>query len=248
MSYDHGRFVWFELVTDDADRAKPFYAEVMGWKHTEMDMPGGVKYPMFLAGETPLGGYAPPPKTDLPTHWVSYVSVDDVDAAAERVESAGGKILMDAFNAPGVGRMQPVADPEGAAFFLFKGETQDNDAATGAGSIHWNELMSKDPEKTIAFYRDVLGYEVETRQMPQGPYYVLKNGNEMRGGVMKLPVDAPSHWMQYVTVDDCDAALKRAKQNGGEIIGEVMDVEGVGRFAHLRDPLGAHIGVITPAS
>jgi predicted enzyme related to lactoylglutathione lyase len=247
MSYDNGRFVWFELVTDQADRAKAFYAEVLGWQHGEMEMPGGMKYPLITAGGVPLGGYAPPP-ADLPPHWVSYVSVDDVDAAAKRVVEAGGKTLMDAFDAPGVGRMQPVADPEGAAFFLFHADNGDSNAAQGQGAFHWNELMCEDPEAAAAFYAKVVGYSADTMEMPQGPYRILKNGENMRGGIMKLPVDAPAHWLQYFQVDDCDAAVARAKSNGGEVLGEIMEVEGVGRFAHIRDPLGAHVGLIKPAA
>ena len=212
-----------------------------------MDMPGGVKYPMFLAGETPIGGYAPPP-AEVPPHWVSYVSVDDVDAAAQRVVEAGGKTLMDAFDAPGVGRMQPAADPEGAVFFLFKGETNDADAPSGAGAMHWNELLCQDPEKELAFYRKVLGYDADTMDMPQGPYHILKNGEAMRGGVMKAPFEGHSQWLQYITVDDCDAALERAKRHGGEVVSDIMEVDGIGRFAHIRDPLGAYVAVIAPAN
>lgn len=49
-------------------------------------------------------------------------------------------------------------------------------------------------------------------------------------------------------MDDCDQTLARAKQNGATIIAEPVDVEGVGRFGILRDPLGGVIGVIKPAS
>ena len=39
MAYDYGRFVWFELVADNKNKAKAFYAEVMGWTVKEIDMP-----------------------------------------------------------------------------------------------------------------------------------------------------------------------------------------------------------------
>ena len=32
MSYEHGRFVWFELLTKDVDRATSFYPETLPWK------------------------------------------------------------------------------------------------------------------------------------------------------------------------------------------------------------------------
>lgn len=58
----------------------------------------------------------------------------------------------------------------------------------------------------------------------------------------------PTMWLQYVTVDDCDETLTRAKQNGATVIAEPVDAEGVGRFCILRDPLGGMIGVIRPVS
>ena len=53
---------------------------------------------------------------------------------------------------------------------------------------------------------------------------------------------------RYITVDDCDETLARAKQNGATVISDPVDAEGVGRFGILRDPLGGMIGVIKPAS
>lgn len=247
MTYDYGRFVWFEHLSNDEARAAGFYGETVGWKTQSMPMPQGA-YTMIVAGENTIAGYSKPPKDGIPPHWVSYVSVEDVDATAKKVIANGGKALMDAFDIPGVGRMQPVADPFGAAFFLFHGAEGDRPAAEGAGAFHWNELMTTEPEKAVDFYEKVLGYTHETMEMPEGTYFVLKNGDAMRGGVMKKPMaEAPNTWFQYVTVDDCDAAVERAKKNGGTPLGEPMDVPGVGRFAHLKDPVGAAIGVITPA-
>ena len=53
-------------------------------------------------------------------------------------------------------------------------------------------------------------------------------------------------WLQYVAVDDCDATLGRAQQNGATIVAQPVDA-GPGRFAILRDPLGGMIGVIKPS-
>lgn len=247
-NYDNGRFVWFELLTNDTDAAYNFYGEVVGWKAAPMDMPGGVTYAAFKTGETPVGGFTKPPQDSIPPHWVSYVSVDDVDATAEKVVANGGKALMDAFDVPNVGRMQPVADPHGAAFFLFKGANGDAPGAEGPGSFHWNELLSADPEAAVAFYEKTLGYTHETMDMPGGTYFVLKNGDKPRGGVVKPEAGAaPGAWTQYVTVDDCDACVARAEANGGKVLTPAMTVPGVGRFAIIADPEGAKIGVMKPA-
>ncbi|HMR75410.1 MAG TPA: VOC family protein [Polyangiaceae bacterium] len=249
MAYDHGRFVWFELVTKDHAKAKAFYPELFGWKLEPMQMADGSSYPMLKAGGAPVGGFMTPPKDGIPPHWVSYVSVADVNASAKKVVAAGGKTLMDAMDVPGVGRIQPVTDPQGGAFMLFRGETEDHDAVKGPGSFHWNELWAKDTAAALKFYSDVLGYSHDVMDMPNGKYYVLKNGDSPRGGLMQSPdPKVPQMWLQYVEVADTDDAVKRAVARGAKQHGETMQVEGVGRFAILQDSLGAVIGVIKPAN
>jgi len=247
MSYDHGRFVWFELLTKDIDKAKSFYLETLPWKVEPMSMQDGSTY-QLLKASAPFGGFMSP-RGDVPTAWVSYVSVADVDATAKKIKKAGGTLHMDAFDVPGVGRMQPVSDPHGGMLCLFKGATGDPDKVEGLGAVHWNELWTQDPEASLAFYEGVFGYTHDAMKMPNGTYYMLKHRDQMRGGMLQAPSsDIPTMWLQYVTVADCDAALARAKKNGATIVAEPVDAQGVGRFGIFRDPLGGSIGVIKPAS
>lgn len=247
MSYEHGRFVWFELHTKDIDRAVSFYPETLPWRIEPTKMQAGPDYWMIQAGEAGIGGVMSPPG-EVPTAWVSYVSVADVDATAKKVVAAGGTTHIDAFDVPGVGRMQPVSDGQGGTFCLFKGETGDPPRVEGPGSLHWNELWTQDPQASLAFYQKALGYTHEEMSMPNGTYYIFKDGENMRGGMLQAPSsDIPTMWLQYITVEDCDETLARAKKNEATVIAEPMDAE-PGRFAILRDPLGAMIGVIKPAS
>ncbi len=248
MSYEHGRFVWFELQTKEVAKATSFYPEALPWRIEPMSMQDGSLYTMIKVGEAGIGGILSPP-ADVPTAWMSYVSVADVDETAKKITAAGGTTPMDAFDVPGVGRMQPASDPQGGMFSLFKAETADPQRVEGPGSLHWNELWTQDPKASLAFYESALGYTHEEMTMPNGTYYILKDGDDPRGGVLQAPSsDIPTMWLQYITVDDCDAALARAKQNGATVVAEPVDAEGVGRFGIFRDPLGGMIGVIKPAS
>ena len=247
MSYDHGRFVWFELMTKHKDKAAAFYPETLPWAVTPTPMQDGSTYSMITANDTGIGGLLAP-NVEMPTHWVSYVSVKDVDACAAKVKAAGGSLPMEAFDVPGVGRVQPALDPHGGGFCLFKGETGDPPPFEGPGSFHWNELWTQDPQASLRFYESVLDYTHQEMEMPNGTYYVLNQGEQPRGGVIQAPSsDVPTMWLQYVAVDNCDGTLERAKQHGASVVAEPVDAEGVGRFGILRDPLGGMIGVITPA-
>jgi hypothetical protein len=55
----------------------------------------------------------------VPPHWLVYITVDDVDASADKVTKHGGKILMPAIDVPNVGRFVVIADPQGAAIALM---------------------------------------------------------------------------------------------------------------------------------
>ena len=247
MTRDVGRFIWFELITEDIDRATAFYAELFGWNIASVEMPNGMRYPLISVGKAPIGGIMRPPVESMPSHWMSYVSVDEVDATARRVVAAGGKALADAFDVPGYGRVQTVQDPHGGVFGLWRGVEGDVDAPRGTGSFHWNELWTTDPEATVGFYETVLGYAHDVNPMPMGEYFILRSGDVWRGGVMGLPVPGvPPMWMKYVAVDDCDAAVARAKKGGGRMLSEPTEMSGVGRFAVVMDPGNAAIGLVEP--
>ena len=55
MVNSHGRFVWYELMTTDADIAKAFYASVVGWGARDASMPGSA-YSLFTVGDSPVAG------------------------------------------------------------------------------------------------------------------------------------------------------------------------------------------------
>jgi hypothetical protein len=247
MSKLFGKFVWFECVTPDADKAKAFYGEVLGWKVQEHPM-GDRSYAMIAVDGAPVGGYAEP-QGGAPPHWTSYVSVQDCDATAKKVVKAGGKLLVESFDVPEVGRMAMLADPQGASFWLLQSIGDDAaDAPSTEGRFHWNELWAKDGNEAASFYADVLGYQIKEMPMPTGAYHVLERDGVPRGGIMTSPrSDVPPMWLPYVTVEDCDATVKRAEKLGAEVQAPPSDIPEVGRFAILTDPIGATFAIIKPA-
>lgn len=125
---DHGTFYWNELATTDIEAAKAFYARLTGWTFDEMPMENGGTYHIAKAGETFAGGIMAIPEAapaGTPPHWMSYIAVDDVDAALVTVKDGGGNVLAEPFDADGVGRIAVVQDPQGAAVALITPVAQD---------------------------------------------------------------------------------------------------------------------------
>ncbi|HEV8269008.1 MAG TPA: VOC family protein [Thermoanaerobaculia bacterium] len=248
-----GKFVWYELVTSDAKKAQAFYRKVLGWKTQPFPM-GDYTYEMILAGDTPdsmIGGYALPTKNDRrPSHWIAYVSVEDVDAAVKTATANGGKVLAPPSDIPDVGRTAGIADPQGAELHLLenaKGDPPDISTAP-PGRFFWNELHTRDTAKALAFYEKVVGFTHRAMDMgPGGVYNVISKGGVDRGGVTThLPPDMQPHWLPYVAVEDPDETLGLVKKSGGTIHMPAEDIPGVGRFGVLQDPTGAFLAVMKP--
>lgn len=121
-----GAVSWTELATTDPEAAGKFYSQIFGWDYQEMKMPMGT-YHVIKSGGREIGGMmkTPPQVEGMPPAWVSYVTVDNVDETAKKVESAGGKIIVPAMDIPEVGRMIVFQDPQGATLaaitYLKKG-------------------------------------------------------------------------------------------------------------------------------
>jgi len=118
-----GDVSWHELATTDADAALKFYQEVFHWQlDSTMDMGEMGQYLMFKrpTGHGRIGGIMnkPPQMASVPPNWQIYFRVPDVDAAAERIKAAGGKILNGPMDVPDGDRILNAMDPQGAAFGL----------------------------------------------------------------------------------------------------------------------------------
>ena len=119
-----GKFIWNELATTDPETSKAFFAKVVGWSTEDMPMPGqeGETYTIWKAGDDQTAGMfrmQGPQFEGVPSHWMAYIHVADVDAAASEVEPAGGQVVVPPTDIPGIGRFCVIADPTGAHVSLM---------------------------------------------------------------------------------------------------------------------------------
>ncbi|MCK7610580.1 VOC family protein [Roseibium sediminicola] len=112
------------------------------------------------------------------------------------------------------------------------------------GAFSWMELHSGDSGKAKDFYSSLLGWRTEEMEMPDMTYSVIANGEDKIGGFPPMAADTP-RWLPYVTVDDVDARVEKAKSLGATIAMEPFSVPTVGRMATIVDPVGGVIALIT---
>jgi len=251
MAGSHGKFVWHELMTTDVKAAGAFYGKVFGWSVE------GEGYAHINTGGQSIGGIMELSKhlcdIGVRPHWGGYIAVDDVDAYAAKIETAGGKVHKAPDDIPNTGRFAVVADPAGAHFMIFKGATPDGRVRPPMGTpgfFDWNEQYGGDPAASMKWYADLFGWTA-AEAMDMGPvmgtYQIFHIAGVPSGGLMKKVPDMPiPMWLYYVAVDDIDAAQKRVTDNGGVSIFGPTEVPGGMWIVHALDPQQALFAMVGP--
>jgi predicted enzyme related to lactoylglutathione lyase len=228
-SQEGGDFIWYELMTSDADGAKSFYDAVVGWNiHEGAPEYGG--YRMIGRSDGKFAGGVLPITDDMQQHgarptWLGYIHVADVDQAVSAIEQAGGKRLM-VQDIPNVGRVALVTDPQGATFYLMKPipPAGDPDAKSDVFSpdaeqrVGWNELQTSDVEAARRFYADRFGWDSgEAMDMGEHGEYRFFSHRGTRIGALFSSSNGPPHWRFYFRVPSIEAAKRIAEDKGGTI-------------------------------
>jgi hypothetical protein len=224
-----GAFIWYELMTPDAEGSKAFYDAVVGWNIGE----AAAEYNGYRMINRQDGGFAGgvlPLTAEMQQHgarptWLGYVFVPDVDQAVSAIEAAGGKGLM-THDIPNVGRIAMVTDPQGAPFYVMKpippegreNEQSDVFSADKIGRCSWNELQTSDVDAARRFYGDQFGWgSDEYMDMGEmGLYRFWDRNGERMGALFEIKNEQP-HWRFYFRVASIKAAKETAEQKGGTI-------------------------------
>lgn len=247
---DHGRFVWYDLVTPDPEASIAFYGDVVGWGTQPFENEGGPPYTMWTRGETPVGGMVPLGEAEkekgIPPHWTAYVSVADAEATAAKATELGGAIVHPVTEIPNVGRFVVIRDPHNAVVSVYTSASPgpDPEPEPPIGAFSWHELMTEDSEAAVDFYGKLFGWEVlDVMDMGDGMKYRMygRPGEPPLGGIGDKPpeMEGPPCWIYYVRIEGLDAAIERLSSGGGNVVMGPMEVPGGDRIIQAFDPHGA---------
>ncbi|MBU0637921.1 MAG: VOC family protein [Planctomycetes bacterium] len=107
----------FEFTASDEARSRQFLTSVFDWKFDGSSMPG---YTLINTGSEPGGGLMKvTPEMPGPCFTV-YFLVDDIPATLQKVEQAGGKVLVPQTPIPNVGEFAIIADPDGLHLGIYR--------------------------------------------------------------------------------------------------------------------------------
>jgi predicted enzyme related to lactoylglutathione lyase len=252
-----GRFVWYDLMTTDPDKAMAFYTQLVGWG-TKPWEGGDTPYTLWTANGVTIGGVMHLPedavKGGAPPHWLGYVAVPDPAAAAAKVREMGGGILHPATEIPSAGSFAVLCDPQGAAFAVYA-PTEGNDyppeATARVGEVSWRELATTDHAAAFRFYNTMFKWD-KTESMDLGEmgiYQMFGRAGMTLGAMFNKPAEMPGppFWLYYIRVENADHTAERVKQLGGQVLNGPMDVPGGDRVAQCMDPQGAAFAIHSSA-
>ena len=135
-----GRVGWHELLAADWEKAFAFYRELFGWQKADSHVGAMGAYQGFSVGAETIGGmFTKPPTLPLP-FWLYYFNIDDIQAAAKRVEAGGGQILYGPTEVPGGAWIVHCTDPQGAIFALL-----DRRRRKAVGYVYFERVAPRDP-------------------------------------------------------------------------------------------------------
>lgn len=248
MPTGYGAFCWNQLNTPDVAASKAFYAGLFGWTMAEASI-GGMTMQVISSGATMVGDMmAMPPEVKAPSHWLSYVWVEDIQATVAKAAAAGATVFVPVTEIPEVGRIAVFADPKGAVLGVYSTDKEPGSPPpVEPGTFCWYECMSRDIEAENSFYADLFGWTSTAQAMDGGFLYHLQNrGADQVAGMMAMDGDGwegvPDHWTAYVAVADIEATVAKVAPLGGTVCVPVTDIK-IGRFAVIQDAVGATISV-----
>lgn len=124
--------------------------------------------------------------------------------------------------------------------------------------VHF-EMPAKDKKRASEFYTKAFGWDMKLMDEKMGNYLLAQTSETDENGMNKTPGTINGGFFDYkdeegfkephlvISVDDLSQAMEDVKVAGGQIIGEVMDMEGIGKYASFKDSEGNGVGMLQPA-
>lgn len=243
-----GSIVHIELYSEDVEGFQSFAEAVFDWSFERDE---ALDYTMWRSGTPPFGALLDP--ADAPVEVPSaliYLAVDDVEGAGRSIVEAGGELLLDAMEIPGMGALSVFREPGGVIEAVWEDRPEGEAAEVetplftdepAIGSVTHFELYSEDPEATQDFHESVFGWTFET--IDDGAYTLAQPPTPPAGGLMAATDEMPVGPLLYLQVESADDVSEEIADAGGAVLREPFEIEGWGTMAVFGAPGGVTFAV-----
>jgi uncharacterized protein len=111
--------VHWELWSEDPAQIADFYQKVFGW--TIRTIPELNYRLVETGGEGGInGGIMKPQRGPWPGKLAFYIDVDDLEEYSRKIQQAGGRMVVEKVDVPGVGQLALFEDPDGRVLGMWK--------------------------------------------------------------------------------------------------------------------------------
>jgi predicted enzyme related to lactoylglutathione lyase len=236
-----GTFLGADLITEDAEKASRFYADLFPWDVEKVEEGG---YRVNHNGRL-IASISQIENSDNDvdrSFWLVALAVNDLKQTLRSAGENNATVLEKNTKVEKFGRFAVIADAEKApVMFIQSGKTPIG-GTTGHGSWVWAELWTDDIEKATVFYADVVGVGHDMTDREGRAYHLFTSQGKHRAGIVKIPdelEDVEPGWAPYVDVEDLDKTKDRVRELGGRVIFATDDNPVRGAVALIIDPTGA---------
>lgn len=224
----HGNFTWIDLSTFDLMEAKRFYGELFQWDFTD-DGSGYVN--CSESNKLCAGLYEMPEffqKIKMPSFWMTYISVSNIDAVVAKARACGGKVELEEQNS--LGKVALIRDPAGAGFTCYEGTAEPIiEEVPCHGRWCWSELFVSDFSKVKQFYAELFDWSFVGEGDVSGRYAIVHASSQRIGAVQVADNEVKGEkefWGVSFGVRDVDRAIEEVQHAGGAIIDEYENLSG----------------------
>jgi predicted enzyme related to lactoylglutathione lyase len=120
--------------------------------------------------------------------------------------------------------------------------------------VHF-EMPYDDRERMIKFYQNAFGWRTRMLGEEMGNYVLAtttesdesgpKKAGAINGGFFPKQPDWPAQYPSVViAVDNVQAAMKKVTETGGKVLGEPMEIPGVGKYVSFFDTEGNRVSML----
>jgi predicted enzyme related to lactoylglutathione lyase len=123
--------------------------------------------------------------------------------------------------------------------------------------VHF-EMPAEDRKRVADFYAKAFGWQTQLLGPEMGDYVLAtttepgpdgrpKTPGAINGGFFPKSDEQPAQYPSVViAVDDLQEHIKKLNQAGGEVLGDPVEIPGVGRYVSFLDTEGNRVGMLQP--
>jgi predicted enzyme related to lactoylglutathione lyase len=123
--------------------------------------------------------------------------------------------------------------------------------------VHF-EMPYQNATRVAAFYSKAFGWQMQALGKEMGGYVtagtaetdekrMVKQPGAINGGFYPMKPDAPAQYPSVViAVDDIKQAMKGVEAAGGKVLGEPMEIPGIGQYVSFTDTEGNRVSLLQP--